>query len=127
MRHRIGAFFLPANRTIGSICALHIELLVVSSVHRQHAQRCQVKEMFRQPGDKGKQEGIIMVHQHYGTQTVNRGAVLPGMLVKHKDSTWTASANKRGKLYLHRGIERTYTTDLLVEVFLNGVGNGLSH
>lgn len=68
-----------------------------------------------------------MVHQHYGTQTVNRGAVLPGMLVKHKDTTWTASANKRGKLYLHRGIERTYTTDLLVEVFLNGVGNGLSH
>lgn len=40
--------------------------------------------MFRQPGDKGKQEGIIMVHQHYGTQTVNRGAVMPGMLVKHK-------------------------------------------
>lgn len=30
-----------------------------------------------------------MVHQHYGTQTVNRGAVRPGMLVKHKDSTWT--------------------------------------
>ena len=56
--------------------------------------------MFRQPGDKGKQEGIIMVHQHYGTQTVNRGAVLPGMLVKHKDSTWTASANARGRLYL---------------------------
>ena len=27
-----------------------------------------------------------MVHQHYGTQTVNRGAVMPGMLVKHKDS-----------------------------------------
>lgn len=47
-----------------------------------------------------------MVHQHYGTQTVNRGAVQPGMLVKHKDSTWTASANARGRLYLHRGIER---------------------
>ena len=28
-----------------------------------------------------------MVHQHYGTQTVNRGAVMPGMLVKHKDGT----------------------------------------
>ena len=87
----------------------------------------QVKEMFRQPGDKGKQEGIIMVHQHYGTQTVNRGAVLPGMLVKYKDSTWTASANARGRLYLHRGVERTYTKELLVEVYLNGVGNGLSH
>ena len=37
-----------------------------------------------------------MVHQHYGTQTVNRGAVMPGMLVKHKDGTWTASANLRG-------------------------------
>ncbi|MEF9470841.1 cell division inhibitor protein [Escherichia coli] len=49
-----------------------------------------------------------MVHQHYGTQTVNRGAVMPGMLVKHKDGTWTASANLRGRLYLHRGIERTY-------------------
>ena len=55
-----------------------------------------------------------MVHQHYGTQTVNRGAVMPGMLVKHKDGTWTASANLRGRLYLHRGIERTYTRDLLV-------------
>ena len=66
-----------------------------------------------------------MVHQHYGTQTVNRGAVMPGMLVKHKDGTWTASANLRGRLYLHRGIERTYTRDLLVEVFLDGRGNGL--
>ncbi len=28
-----------------------------------------------------------MVHQHYGTQTVNRGAVMPRMLVKHKDGT----------------------------------------
>lgn len=27
--------------------------------------------------------GVFMVHQHYGTQTVNRGAVRPGMLVKH--------------------------------------------
>lgn len=63
-----------------------------------------------------------MVSHHYGTQTVNRGAVLPGMLVKHRESTWTASANKRGRLYLHRGIERTYTTDLLVEVYLNGLG-----
>lgn len=58
-----------------------------------------------------------MVHQHYGTQTVNRGAVMPGMLVKHKDGTWTASANLRGRLYLHRGIERTYTRDLLVGSF----------
>ncbi|WP_252359560.1 hypothetical protein [Escherichia coli] len=63
--------------------------------------------------------GVFMVHQHYGTQTVNRGAVMPGMLVKHKDGTWTASANLRGRLYLHRGIERTYTRDLLVEVFLD--------
>ena len=67
----------------------------------------------------------------YGTnpyeQTVNRGAVMPGMLVKHKDGTWTASANLRGRLYLHRGIERTYTRDLLVEVFLDGRGNGLNH
>lgn len=68
-----------------------------------------------------------MIHQHYGTFTVNRGAVQPGMLVKHKDGTWTASAHKRGKLYLHRGIERTYTTDLLVEVFLDSLGRGLSH
>ena len=66
-----------------------------------------------------------MVHQHYGTQTVNRGAVMPGMLVKHKDGTWTASANLRGRLYLHRGIERTYTRDLLVEVFLDGRGTPL--
>jgi hypothetical protein len=65
-----------------------------------------------------------MASHHYGTQTVNRGAVLPGMLVKHRESTWTASANKRGRMYLHRGIERTYTTDLLVEVYLNGLGQG---
>lgn len=71
--------------------------------------------------------GVFMVHQHYGTQTVNRGAVMPGMLVKRKDGTWTASANLRGRLYLHRGIERTYTRDLLVEVFLDGRGNGLNH
>lgn len=44
-----------------------------------------------------------MISHHYGTQTV-----------------------KRGRLYLHRGIERTYTTDLLVEVYLNGLGQGLS-
>lgn len=67
-----------------------------------------------------------MIHQHYGTQTVNRGAVMPGMLVKHKDSTWIASANARGRLYLHRGMERTYIKDLLVEVYLNGLGDGLS-
>ncbi len=24
--------------------------------------------------------GVFMVHQHYGTQTVNRGAVMPGMM-----------------------------------------------
>lgn len=68
-----------------------------------------------------------MIHQHYGTQEVNRGAVQPGMLVKHKDATWTASANKRGKLYLHRGIERTFTRELLVEIYLDGRGNGLKH
>lgn len=64
---------------------------------------------------------------HYGTQTVNRGAVQPGMLVKHKEATWTASANAHGRLYLHRGCERTYTQELLVEVYLDGRGNGLSH
>ncbi len=68
-----------------------------------------------------------MTAHHYGTQEVNRGAVLPGMMVKHKEATWTASANKKGKLYLHRGCERTYTTELIVEVYLNGHGNGLSH
>ena len=52
---------------------------------------------------------------------------MPGMLVKHKDGTWTASANLRGRLYLHRGVEMTYTKDLLVEVYLNGLGHGLSH
>ena len=67
-----------------------------------------------------------MIH-HYGCVEVNRGAVQPGMLVKHKDSMWTASANMRGKLYLHRGCERTVTRELLVEVYLDGRGNGLSH
>ncbi|EAA7193475.1 DUF4060 family protein [Salmonella enterica subsp. enterica serovar Napoli] len=41
-----------------------------------------------------------MISHHYGTQTVNRGAVMPGMLVKHREGTWTASANKRGRLYV---------------------------
>ncbi|HDS4881879.1 TPA: cell division inhibitor protein [Klebsiella aerogenes] len=68
-----------------------------------------------------------MISQHYGTQTVNRGAVQPGMLVKYRDGTWTASAHKRGKLYLHRGCERTYTKALLIEIYLNGRGNGLSN
>lgn len=67
-----------------------------------------------------------MMH-HYGYFEVNRGAVRPGMLVKHKDGMWTASANKRGKLYLHRGCERTFTRELLVEVYLDGRGGGLSH
>ncbi|ELF1030845.1 cell division inhibitor protein [Citrobacter freundii] len=66
-----------------------------------------------------------MMH-HYGYVEVNRGAVRPGMLVKHKDGMWTASANKRGKLYLHRGYERTFTRELLVEVYLDGRGGGLS-
>ncbi|EKH6432323.1 TPA: cell division inhibitor protein [Klebsiella aerogenes] len=68
-----------------------------------------------------------MISQHYGTQTVNRGAVQPGMLVKHRDGTWTASDHKRGKLYLHRGCERTYTKALLIEIYLDGRGNGLSN
>ncbi|HGO5328918.1 TPA: cell division inhibitor protein [Klebsiella oxytoca] len=67
-----------------------------------------------------------MMH-HYGYVEVNRGAVRPGMLVKHKDGMCTASANKRGKLYLHRGCERTFTRELLVEVYLDGRGGGLSH
>ncbi len=66
-----------------------------------------------------------MMH-HYGYVEVNRGAVRPGMLVKHKDGMWTASANKRGKLYLQRGCERTFTRDLLVEIYLDGRGGGLS-
>ena len=95
---------------------------------------CRVKTLNREDQRRGATSEVhseklenIMVHQHYGTQTVNRGAVQPGMLVKHKDSTWTASANARGRLYLHRGVEMTYTRDLLVEVYLNGLGNGLSH
>lgn len=67
-----------------------------------------------------------MVHQHYGTQTVNRGAVMPECWSNTK-MVPTASANLRGRLYLHRGIERTYTRDLLVEVFFDGRGNGLNH
>lgn len=64
---------------------------------------------------------------HYGTQTVCRAAIQPGMLIKHHDTTWTASANVRGCLYLHRGFERTYTKELLVEVYLDGLGDGLKH
>ncbi len=45
-----------------------------------------------------------MVHQHYGTQTVNRGAVQPGMLVKHKDSTWRQVMKKECG-YCHKPVE----------------------
>ena len=68
-----------------------------------------------------------MTAHHYGTQEVNRGAVQPGMLVKHKDSVWTASANSRGKLFLHRGEDRTYTKELIVEIYLDARGDGLKH
>ena len=70
---------------------------------------------------------VAMTVHHYGTETVCRAAIQPGMLIKHADATWTASANVRGRLYLHRGIERTYTKDLLVEVYLDGRGGGLKH
>ena len=41
-----------------------------------------------------------MVHQHYGTQTVNRGAVMPECWSNTKMVPRTASANLRGRLYL---------------------------
>ncbi len=66
-----------------------------------------------------------MINQQYGTQTVNRADVQPGMLVKHRDGIWTVSGNAGGRLYLHRVVERTYTTDLLVEVCLTS-GHALS-
>ena len=68
-----------------------------------------------------------MTIHHYGTFETIRSSVSPGTLVKHKNGVWTASANKRGKLFLHRGCERTYTKELFVEVYLDGFGDGLKH
>lgn len=47
-----------------------------------------------------------MISQHYGTQTVNRGAVQPGMLVKHRDGT--------GRHQLTSAASCTFTADASV-------------
>ena len=68
-----------------------------------------------------------MVHQHYGTQTVNRGAVMPRMLVKHKDGTGLH------QLIYADGFIFIAASSALIPVtcswkfFLDGRGNGLNH
>lgn len=59
----------------------------------------------------------------YGTQTLIRQCVTPGMLVIHQGRTWRASANIGGKLFIHTLYEAKPIRDLLVEVVLNRFGN----
>ena len=68
-----------------------------------------------------------MVHQHYGTQTVNRGAVMPGMLVKHKDGTGLHQLIYADGFICIAASSALIPVTLLVEVFLDGRGNGLNH
>lgn len=61
------------------------------------------------------------------TQEVIRDAVRPGMLVRHKGKTWRASANTRGKLYLHSLHEATSTDEQFVQVCIDKFGKPLTH
>lgn len=63
-----------------------------------------------------------MINHGYGTQEVIRACVKPGMLVKYEGKTYTASANKGGKLYLFNLTEHKRITDVFVEVMLNSRG-----
>ncbi|MDF7681229.1 hypothetical protein PT300_11795 [Enterobacteriaceae bacterium ESL0689] len=60
--------------------------------------------------------------QPHNTQTVIRGCVRPGMLIKHDGKTYRASANKNGKLYLFNLTETKRITDVFVEVCINSHG-----
>ncbi|MEG5996938.1 cell division protein FtsZ [Enterobacter ludwigii] len=59
---------------------------------------------------------------NYGTTTLPRTSVLPGMLVKYQGRTYRASANVGKGLYLFTLFERLLTTSEEIEVYLNQHG-----
>lgn len=68
-----------------------------------------------------------MISQYLDTQEVLRMDVRPGMLVRYKGKTWLASANTRGKLYLHSLHEATSTNTQFVAVCIDKRGQLLTH
>lgn len=61
------------------------------------------------------------------TQEILRTDVRPGMLIRHRGKTWRASANTRGKLYLHSLYEATSTSEQFVQVCIDKRGQPLTH
>lgn len=65
--------------------------------------------------------------QGYGTTTLPRTSVLPGMLVRHQGRTYRASANVDKGLYLLTLSECLRTTNEEIEVYLNHHGKPAIH
>lgn len=74
-------------------------------------------------GDKAN-EGEMT---NYGTTTLPRTSVVPGMLVKYQGRTYRASANVGKGLYLFTLFERLRTTNDEIEVYLNQHGKPATH
>lgn len=81
--------------------------------------------MLWQPGKTGKRQGEDMAN--YGTTTLPRTSVVPGMLVKYQGRTYRASANVGKGLYLFALSERLRTTNEEIEVYLNQHGKPEIH
>ncbi|ENY2280705.1 cell division protein FtsZ [Salmonella enterica] len=64
---------------------------------------------------------------NYGTTTLPRTSVVPGMLVKYQGRTYRASANVGKGLYLFTLFERLRTTNDEIEVYLNQHGKPATH
>lgn len=59
------------------------------------------------------------------TQEVIRACIRPGMLIKHGGKTYTASAQKKGKLYLFRAMEVIRISDVFIQVCIDSRGEPL--
>ncbi|WP_185929210.1 cell division protein FtsZ [Klebsiella sp. 2680] len=70
---------------------------------------------------------VVNMINHYGTTTIIRQCVKPGMWVRHKERAFQVSAVPEGKrvIYLNSLIEKTRIKDLTVEVYLDGRGEPL--
>ncbi|EJE5205263.1 cell division protein FtsZ [Salmonella enterica] len=78
--------------------------------------------MFRWPAIR--HEGEMT---NYGTTTLPRTRVVPGMLVKYQGRTYRASANVGKGLYLFTLFERLRITNEEIEVYLNQQGKPATH
>lgn len=70
---------------------------------------------------------VMVMINHYGTTTIIRQCVRPGMMVRHKDRNFQVSAVPEGNrvIYLNSLIEKKAIKDLIVEVYLDGRGEPL--